>query len=85
MFCIKQIKRHQNMVTNLLKYDKNLVTNLLIMTNSQATAELENCKIENTSRLFLPLVQYPGSDKRRVLSHGVTIIICVWLLMSNLI
>src|SRR6218665_2767960 len=43
-----------------------------IMTNSQATAEVKNCKIENLYCLFRPLAQYLGSDKRQVLSAGVT-------------
>jgi len=37
-------------------------------------AELKNCKIENHSSLFWPVAQYIGSDRRRVLSPGVTCI-----------
>jgi len=33
------------------------------MENSQATAELKNCKINNTSHLFRLLAQCLGSDK----------------------
>jgi len=42
------------------------------MANSRKPAELKNCKLENPSPLFRPLAQYLGSDKRLVLSPGVT-------------
>jgi len=51
------------------------------MENSQATAELKNCKIENHFCLFRPLAQYQGSDKRQALSPGVTYI--AWASSSN--
>jgi len=42
------------------------------MANSQATADLKNFRIKNPSWLFRPLVQYLRSNKRWVLSPGVT-------------
>src|SRR6218665_2932609 len=42
------------------------------MANSQTPGELKNCKLENPSLLFGSLAQYPGSDKRRVLSPCIT-------------
>src|SRR6218665_2556044 len=42
------------------------------MANSRTPAELKNCKVEKPSLLFRPLVQYLGSDKRRVLAPCVT-------------
>ena len=43
------------------------------MANSQATAELKNCKIENPSRLFCPLKQHIGSNTQRVWNPHVTL------------
>src|SRR6218665_6831 len=50
----------------------NLVTTIQVMTNSQVTANLKNCKIKNPSCLFQPLAQYLGSIKQRALSLGIT-------------
>ena len=47
---------------------------LQLMANLRTAADLKNCELEKPSLLLGPLAEYPGVEKRRVLSPCVAYI-----------